>query len=120
MSLCVIAGGQTTVMAVAAFTLAWTHSVEKTGWRESWAITPAGLELREAAVRGSGAGMDPGEGARLDDGWWVWVPNLPPQPHILLAASGATVSGWTLCAGGRCETLGRTAGGPIELLPCAG
>ena len=66
-------------LAVAAFTLSWTHSVEKTRWEEDWAITPAGLQIVEARVKGSGAGMDPADGAVLRDGWWVYAPSLPPQ-----------------------------------------
>ncbi len=36
MSLCILAAGKTTVLAVASFTLAWTHSVERTRWIETW------------------------------------------------------------------------------------
>ncbi len=46
--------------------------------------------------------MDPGEGARLIDDWWVWQPTLPPQTELHLSASGATVSPWTLCVGDEC------------------
>lgn len=118
MSLCVLAGGKAAVMAVSVFTLAWTHSVEKTQWREDWRLTPAGLELVEARVRGSGAGMEPPEGAVLADGWWVYRPQITPQPRIVLAASGATGGGWQLCAGGECVTLGASPGEPVVLEPC--
>ena len=118
MSLCVLAGGKTVVMAVSAFTLAWTHSVEKTGWEEDWRATPAGLHLVEARVQGSGAGMEPPEGAQLADGWWRWKPALPPQQRLVLAASGATVSGWSLCGGGTCIALGNAAGEPVVIAPC--
>lgn len=118
MSLCVLAGGKVAVMAASAFTLAWTHSVQKTGWQEDWRITPAGLELVEARVKGSGAGMDPPEGAALIDGWWVWKPALPAQPRLVLAASGATASGWSVCVGDECVKLGDRAGGPVTLEPC--
>lgn len=118
MSLCVIAAGKTVTLAVGAFTLAWTHSVEKTEWRESWTVSPAGLELVEARVKGSGAGMDPGEGAKLRDGWWVWSPRLPAQGELHLAASGATVSPWRLCHSGACLDLGSAPGEPVTLKPC--
>ena len=72
MSLCILAAGKTTVLAVSAFTLSWTHSVEKTRWEEDWRVTPAGLEIVEARVKGSGAGMEPPEGAVLKDGWWTY------------------------------------------------
>ena len=42
--------------------------------RRTGAITPAGLQIVEARVKGSGAGIDPAEGAVLQDGWWVWRP----------------------------------------------
>jgi hypothetical protein len=119
MSLCIVAAGKTVTLAVAAFTLSWTHSVERTRWREDWAITPAGLQIVEARVKGSGAGMEPAEGAVLRDGWWVYVPKLPPQRTLMLAASGATGGGWTLCTAQDCLTIGATAGAPVELRPCA-
>ena len=117
MSLC-IAGAATLRLAVAAFTLAWTHSVEHVRWEEDWQVGPAGLQIVAARVRGSGAGMEPGEDARLVDGWWTWRPQLPPQPQVLLAASGATGGGWTLCGGGQCHELGAAAGPAIRLAPC--
>ena len=93
MSLCVVTGGKVLTLAVTAFTLSWTHSVEKTGWQEDWQLAGQGLQLREARVKGSGAGMDPGEDAVLKDGWWVWQPDLPVQTELRLAASGATGAG---------------------------
>lgn len=118
MSLCVLAAGKTTALAVTAFTLSWTHSVEKTRWEEQWRLTPAGLEIVEARVRGSGAGMEPPADAVLKDGWWVYRPDLPAQPQLMLAASGATGDGWELCAAGECRTLGASAHAPTVLKPC--
>jgi hypothetical protein len=117
-SLCILAAGGLVKLAVVGFTLGWTHSVERVAWQETWAVGPAGLELVEARVRGSGAGMEPPEGARLDDGWWVYHPELPPQRVLRLAASGATAGGWTLCAGGVCRELGTEPGMAVTLSPC--
>lgn len=117
---CLLVGGKELAIAGAAFMLSWTHSVEKTEWRESWLIGPQGLTLQEARVRGSGAGMDPGEGARLEDGWWVWSPKNPPVDEILLAASGATGNGWRLCHEGGCERIGGEPGPPVAIATCAG
>ncbi|ADZ69516.1 DUF1850 domain-containing protein [Polymorphum gilvum] len=117
MSLCLAVGAKALAVA-AGFTLSWTHSVERTGWQERWSITPAGLVLEEARVRGSGAGMEPGDGAWLEEGWWVWQPDLPPQPRIVLAASGATGAGWTLCSAGDCHDIGAEAGAPVVIAPC--
>ena len=120
MSLCILAAGKTTVLAVSAFTLSWTHSVEKTRWQEEWQVTPAGLEIVEARVKGSGAGMDPPEGAVLKDGWWTYVPKIGARPVVRLAASGATGAGWLLCADQTCLEFGAEAGEPVELSACAG
>ncbi|WP_192255197.1 DUF1850 domain-containing protein [Mesorhizobium silamurunense] len=120
MSLCILAAGKTVTLAVAAFTLSWTHSVERTRWQEDWKVTPAGLQLVEARVKGSGAGMEPPEGSVLRNGWWVYAPGIRPQPRVVLAASGATGEGWTLCTAQSCRELGRTAGEPILLEACEG
>lgn len=121
-SLCVIAGATTLRLAVAAFTLAWTHSVERTPWVENWRVAPAGLELVEARVKGSGAGMEPGPDARLIEGWWVWRPQLAPLKRLRLAGSAATPDGWALCAEGRCLAIGRAGDEAFaygaELAPC--
>ena len=113
-----IGGGKAIALAAGLFTLSWTHSVEKVTWQESWATTQDGLVLKEARVKGSGAGMEPPEGAVLKDGWWTYRPALPPRPEIMLAASGATPSGWTLCTPGACYELGAVAGAAITLSVC--
>lgn len=116
--LCIVAAGKTTAVAASLFTLAWTHSVERTSWQETWRVAPDGLVAVEARVKGSGAGMEPPDGARLEHGWWVYVPTLPPRPELALAASGATFSGWRLCAGRLCHELGAEPGEPVVLRPC--
>ncbi|AZO57254.1 DUF1850 domain-containing protein [Mesorhizobium sp. M8A.F.Ca.ET.057.01.1.1] len=50
--------------------------------------------------KGSGAGMEPPEGAGLRDGWWIYAPKVGAQRRVMLAASGATGDGWTLCTDG--------------------
>lgn len=107
------------------FTLEWQHSVERVEWREFWAVTPGpALALTGAAIRGSGAGMEPGEGAVLRDGWWQWSIDPPREfPELLLGASGATGAGWRLCDAGRdgaCREIGTRSGAPILLAPCDG
>jgi hypothetical protein len=123
MTLCIATGGAVLALAVQGFTLSWTHSVEKTFWVERWEISADGLRPVEARIRGSGAGMDPPEGAVLVDGIWSYTPHLPWQREVFLAASGATGGGWLLCAEGTCRTLGATAGAPVRLWAsdgCAG
>ncbi|MBZ9710077.1 DUF1850 domain-containing protein [Mesorhizobium sp. ESP7-2] len=118
MSLCILAAGKTVTLTVAAFTLSWIHSVERTRWEEDWKVTPSGLQVVEARIEGSGAGMEPQEGAVLHDGWWVYAPRVGAQRRVMLAASGATGGGWTLCTVQGCLELGKTAGETISLEPC--
>jgi hypothetical protein len=120
MALCILSAGITKALTVSLFSLSWTHSVQKTEWREDWAVTPAGLVLRQAAVKGSGAGMEPGADAVLKDGWWVWHPTLAPRPSLALAASGMTPGGWTLCHPGGCMEIGTKAGEDVLLQGCDG
>ncbi len=119
MSLCILAAGKVTTLAVTAFTLSWTHSVERTRWEEDWRILPdARLELVEARIKGSGAGMEPPADAVLKDGWYVYAPKLPARRELLLAASAATGAGWSLCAAGQCASVGALAGDPVTVRAC--
>ena len=104
LSLCLASAGVVKTLSIAAFTLVWTHSVEKVDWQEDWRITPKGLELVQARVKGSGAGMEPPPEARLVDGWFQWQPKPAPMPEVVLANSGAAGE-WRLCANGNCRTL---------------
>jgi hypothetical protein len=120
-AICLAAAG-VSVRLAAVVTLVWTHSIEKVDWRETWRASPAGLELIEARIKGSGAGMEPGDDARLEDGWWVWHPGRPAMAEVRLARSGATAD-WRLCVEGTCRTaeaiLGRPMDGEaVRLAPC--
>ena len=112
MSLCLASAGVVKALSVAAFTLAWTHSIEKVEWQEDWRITPAGLELVEARVKGSGAGMEPPPEGRLVNGWFSWKPARPAMPEVTLGTSGAAGE-WRLCAAGKCRTLSEILGHPV-------
>lgn len=116
--LCIAAGAEMLALAVSTFTLSWTHSVEHVRWEEDWRVTPAGLEIVAARIQGTGAGMEPPEGARREGPWWSYVPGIPPLPELVLGASGATAA-WSLCAEGTCHALGEGSGAPIVLRPCA-
>ena len=123
MAICLVSAGKLAVVAVTGFTLSWTHSVEKTEWQEDWEVAGGGLALTEARVKGSGAGMDPGEGARLQDGWWIWKPDLPPVVELNLTASGATPGGWRLCpvdASMACRDFGSTGEKATQIRVCEG
>ena len=94
------------------FTLAWTHSVEKTRWEETYRIAGDRLLLVEASVEGSGAGMEPPPGAQLRDGRWSWQPQTA---HAELRLTHSTYTrDYTLCANGRCADLGDRVGAMAE------
>ncbi len=111
MSLCLASAGVVKALSLAAFTLAWTHSVEKTEWQEDWRVTSQGLELVEARVKGSGAGMEPPPDARLAEGWFRWKPQVPMLPEVVLGNSGLAGE-WRICNGGKCRTLSDILGQP--------
>ena len=113
-SLCLASAGVVKGLSVAAFTLMWTHSVEKVGWQEDWRVTPRGLELVQARVKGSGAGMDPPPEARLVDGWFQWRPARAPMPEVVLGNSGSAGE-WRLCHDGNCRTLSDIFGRPVGI-----
>ncbi|OCX67332.1 hypothetical protein BFP70_01700 [Thioclava sp. SK-1] len=118
MSSCLMAGAIMLALAPGdQFSLSWTHSVERQAWSETWALRDGQLQLIRAAVKGSGAGMEPGEGGRFLDGWWVWAPDLPPVSALHLAASGLTPSAWQLC-GASCIDLGAAPAEVIDVTPC--
>jgi hypothetical protein len=104
LSLCLVSAGVVKTLSLAAFTLAWTHSVEKVEWQEDWRVTPQGLQLTQARVKGSGAGMEPPLEARLINGWFQWQPVRMVLPEVMLANSGVAGE-WRFCSDGRCRTL---------------
>lgn len=119
--LCLAAGTTLVRLALSAFTLAWTHTVEKIAWEEDWRVEPTGLVLVESRVSGSGAGMEPGPDARLEGGVFRWRPSLPPLGELVLARTSG-LADWRLCVEGSCSPLGSLlpeSEGPATLRPCA-
>lgn len=114
---CLLLGATVLHLATPDFTLSWTHSIERVEWRETWEVAGQHLTLLESAVKGSGAGMEPGPAARLSDGWWV-SPGGLEVPALTLATSGATEGGWTICSGGTCHEFGASADIPLTIAPC--
>lgn len=112
MSLCLATAGVVKSLTVASFMLSWTHSVEKTEWQEDWRVTPQGLEIVEARVKGSGAGMEPPPDASLKEGWFHWKPQLPVLPEVALGNSGMAGE-WRLCTDGKCQELSAILGRPL-------
>src|SRR5437660_4783369 len=93
LSLCLASAGAVKALSIAAFTLVWTHSIEKVDWQEDWRVTREGLVLTEARVKGSGAGMEPPPEARLVGGWFQWQPKRAVMPEVVLGNSGAAGEG---------------------------
>jgi hypothetical protein len=120
-ALCILAGGVLAAqVAASAFTLAWTHSIEKIPWQEDWRVEPAGLRLVAARVQGTGAGMEPPPESRLVDGWWRWEPHGPALPEVVLRRSGATAD-WRICVAGSCRPMSELLppeADPVVLRPC--
>ncbi|HLT78649.1 MAG TPA: DUF1850 domain-containing protein, partial [Ferrovibrio sp.] len=73
-ALCLTVGAAIVALGVQSAELRWTHSVQKTEWRETWRAVVDGIRLEQAAVQSSGAGMEPGPDAVLREGFWVWRP----------------------------------------------
>jgi hypothetical protein len=118
--ICLAAGTSAVRLALTAFTLAWTHTVEQLLWEEDWRVERAGLVLVESRVRGSGAGMEPGPEARLEGAAFRSTPALPPLPELVLARAPG-LPDWRLCAPDGCRPLGALlpgSEGPVVLRPC--
>lgn len=120
--LCLAAGALVTTLAVDAFTLAWTHSIEKIRWEEDWRLAGGRLELVEARIRGSGAGMEPPAGAVLRQGWYEYVPHAQPRGALRLSRA-PYVADYEWCDSGDCRPLGdwlASDGGVTLLWACQG
>jgi hypothetical protein len=121
-ALCLASGVIAARIAIAGFTLAWMHSIEKIRWEEDWRIEGAELVLVEGRIRGSGAGMEPPPDARLVDGVWHF-PGKIRLPALHLAHS-PFVAGYELCIDGHCSPLAERLPGlagiaTIHATPCS-
>lgn len=108
--ICLAAGVIAATLPLSAFTLAWTHSIEKIRWEEDYRIVatqdahPPRLVLEEARIRGSGAGMEPPDGALLKNGVWHYRPPLAPLERLQLSHS-PYVAGYEICNNDICRPL---------------
>lgn len=103
-TLCLAVGKLLVTIPVASFTLAWTHSIEKTRWEEDWQIAGGQLSISAARIKGSGAGMEPPTNARLEAGTWHYRPDMPPMRSVRLTHS-THAAGYEFCTDGRCQPL---------------
>jgi hypothetical protein len=109
------------------FTLAWTHSIEKVRWEEDYGVVQApapdakpALQALAARVRGSAAGMEPPDDARLVNGWYTYTPQMRQPPELRLTRSEFTAD-YELCLPGRCLPLSAwlpSDGGVTQLTAC--
>jgi hypothetical protein len=121
--ICLAAGALAAMLPVSQFTLAWTHSIEKIRWEEDYRVVAGRLVLEEARIKGSGAGMEPPAGARLENGVWHYKPELPALEQLRLTHSPYT-AGYEICAEGTCRPLATVMPGlpaieVVDLRPCA-
>ena len=117
-----VAGVLRASLPATEFTVAWSHSVEKTRWEERYRVEGARLVLTQARIQGSGAGMEPAPEARLSDGWWTWRPAMAPLSRLRLTLSPYTRD-YDICWGGRCRSLHRlvatrTPTAVVDVRPC--
>ncbi|WP_271411110.1 DUF1850 domain-containing protein [Pseudomonas sp. Q1-7] len=120
-----LAGSVWATLPAEPFTLAWRHTVEKVRWEEDYRVTPQGLRLDEARVRGSGAGMEIPQDAVLRDGAWHYRRELPPLQPLRLGRT-PEAGDYQLCRSGECRELTHWLGPPradrpaVELWSCEG
>ncbi len=121
MAVCLAAGALVVALPASVFTLSWTHSVERTVWRETWRVAGDRLVLEQADVSGSGAGMEPPDGAEFSDGAWHYRPALPPLQKLRLAHS-EFAGDYSLCWADDCarvsSLVARGGDGGIEITAC--
>ena len=114
LSLCLASRACVKTLSIAAFTLVWTHSVEKVDWQEDWRITPGGLRTGAGPRQGFRRRHGAAAGGAAVDGWFQWQPRRAPMPEVVLGNSGAAGE-WRLCHDGSCRTLSEIFGHPIGM-----
>ncbi|MBA3589261.1 DUF1850 domain-containing protein [Methylibium sp.] len=102
------------------FTLAWTHSIEKTRWEEDYKVdlhagTPR-LRALSARVRGSGAGMEPPPDAVLRKGWYEYQAGQPLPPLRLTRSAFTPDYDWCDATGCRPLAAWLPSDGGVTLL----
>lgn len=119
-----LAGSVWASLPLPAFTLAWTHTIEKVRWEEDYRVTPEGLLLGEARVKGSGAGMEIPDGAVLQGSSWHYRRALPALQPLRVGRT-PEAGDYQLCYDGACHALSEWLGPPradrpaLELWSCA-
>lgn len=102
--ICLAAGVLVAALPFSAFTLAWTHSIEKIRWEEDYRVVGQHLVLEEARIWGAGAGMEPPADAQFSKGVWHYKPRLAPLEQLRLTHSPYT-AGYEICSASGCQAL---------------
>ena len=119
-ALCLAAAGFSATIPAHTFTLAWQHSIEKVVWEEDYIVAGDWLYLSGARIRGSGAGMEPPDGAVLLAGVWHYRP-AQRWSRALTVARSEFVEDYRLCVEGRCMPMSNwipVRAGATRLAPC--
>ncbi|HET7404263.1 MAG TPA: DUF1850 domain-containing protein [Usitatibacter sp.] len=119
--LCIATAAAVVKLAAASFTLAWDHSIEKVRWEEDYRVDGGRLELVEARVKGSAAGMEPPADAVLSGGWWHYRPRERWHAELRLTRS-PYARDYEVCIDGSCRSLAEIAperDGVTRVYPCA-
>lgn len=103
-------------------TVRWLHSIEKARWEEDYRSDGRALQLVEARVRGTGAGMEPPQQAVFRDGAWHYRPRDSRHAKIALSHS-PYAEPYVFCGNGVCRTAsewlsGLPAYAVLTLAPC--
>jgi hypothetical protein len=120
LAVCIVVGTLQVVAPAERFTLAWEHTVERVLWEEDYLVAGDWLFATGARIRGSGAGMEPPDGAVLQGGLWHYAPAQRWLRQIVLARSEFGAD-YLWCVDGRCRALDALAPrgpGPTVLRPC--
>lgn len=113
-------------VATQAFTIAWTHSIQKSRWEEDYSVRLDAnkqpiLIPGKARIKGSGAGMDPPPDAvKIPGGWYEYQPRTAPL-HILRMTRSQFTADYEWCMQGVCQPMGKllpSDGGVTLLRPC--
>lgn len=119
-----LAGAKQVLVAGSTLSLAWTQPIEKTRWEEDWQVGLSGFQLVEIQVApgtgGSGAGIEPPDGAVFDGKVWRYHPDLAfLQDRLILTHAGTAGGAWEICDKNSCQSLSEIgAGEPAILVPC--
>ncbi|MEP7154403.1 MAG: DUF1850 domain-containing protein [Betaproteobacteria bacterium] len=119
--LCIFTAGAMVRLPDTSFTLAWTHSIEKVRWEEDYRVVGEYIEAPLARVKGSGAGMEPPDGAVLKNGWWQYRPVITRHRELRLTRSPYAAD-YEICMRGACRSLSDVAPqteGVTRIVACA-